>query len=628
MEKKNVIGQKVRAQVQKEPKPKKPKTVYATGKISGYIKSGKILPIRQGWEIGRGWEAVACPNLYVRSTNNILLWETLGFDIDSQRSQSQPYMTIDKNPNNGHLHVFVNLKEGVSYEGLKYLIENQSSSIEATIASYLEPVAQWAKVHDLFLSKIHKELARVLNADPATSTHINHPFRMPRLGIGRKFYVRVKHAEKSVDIFQLAKELDLDPIELLRALVEELVDEKSHNSCFFHIKREYEIHCLNNRLRAFELCKFIAERFWVKGHRQNLSMIITGVLYRHFKEDVEKVRQALESIIPQDDEERKKRFDPLKYIVNRTTYYGIPTLKLYLKNHFNYKLDLSQFVEDSDSSDIVIVKPKRLSEKRPTSYEVKQIIAVTLLALTLRNDVCTYDAESQEFVFKFNTIKEFHSFLNAFKGGKTPLSHRAISMHLEEFEKAGLISVEKELYTDMTTYTTYKRLTIRMPFEVYSMLRQSLAWNATQKHFTIYALGKILNEGKVHEKIEGRVVKDECFKMLFIYTLREGDKDLVKEALDVLSDKLQAYYEEHNIKDVVDNVRSFIFANAVSCWKSRDYILKLMHLPKGIKPMSKQHRYKLLYKLWFMQIDSVAFIVDVIRSLIQPINAYSRPIAA
>jgi len=570
------------------------------------ITTRKHINIKQGWRIAN--LEVMTPNPFYKETNNILVWNALGFDLDKEDGEKAEYATIHINPENGHKHIYVELTPITSYKGLKTIISQHKSKVEASIASALFNIEnkEFMLISDIIAEEAHKELAKRLQADPATSTQINHPFRTLRSP--DKSYIIQTKASKSVSLFKLANDLHLNKKKLLVKYIETLINEYSNSKFFKHITIKTSLkEVRQNEYDIPALCEFIVKHFWKKGHRQNLSMIITGMLYRWYNRSYIKTLNHLKSLIPKDDEEYKKRFDPIKHIRYRTTYYGLPTAIQYIRANFDSKFDIKVFKIDSNKTKIVEIPTKELKNKKKLSqYEYDQLTLLCIMGLTQDKRYTKYDANNEEFVITLNSSTEFVRKVNNFKNSDHKSQYNTIIRSLNRLAKSGIIHVVKEAYFDKQTWSKKQRIIIRLPFKYFNIIKRSIVWNKSLQHFSIFALNKILKEKQAHKNFKERIVNDVILKCIWIYILDSDDP-----ILDSLFVKFDSLINYTLTESWYTKINKLFLYNGTSNWYMFNLTMKqLTNSRMHNNAYSDSSKSKLLFKLWLIQLQLVNIVYE------------------
>jgi hypothetical protein len=376
----------------------------------------------------------------------------------------------------------------------------------------------------------------------------------------------------------------------------------------------------------YKIFRTIKDKYWKEGHRQTLSMMMAGILYRYITHDLNLIHDLMDYFIPSDDEERNKRFDPIKYLPNRKTYYGLTALEKYVNKYLDpsFKLDnyrtfkyqdiLRNYGDLYDPYDFKPRKQfkKRGERKKVSEFEIKQALLITLVAKFLilkskENKIEMLDKTSyMSGVFTLKELRE--SIINLLKiPSKYSCQSYLIRRILEDLKLHELIDIE---YLNKSTV----RILIKRDF--LENLFWLITWDTQRHQFILFRLGHItsyygydpMQDRKSYEyKIIRKRKKSRRMQLgihlmwtIIAIELSRANKMLW---LLTLSDFISYYatYEtqkyNHQTKDLLGfNLMYFVKATYSFMMQHTKTLLKQFHRKQMIT-LSKRLRKTLLHQL-------------------------------
>jgi len=545
-----------------------------------------------------------------------LIWSTLAFDIDYPREPIvHPYADVDYNVDNKHQHVFIRTTNVPSYAGLVKLIRESKGRLETTIASFLMDCKEVASsiFADVGYKLLHSKIAQNLNADKATSTDINHAFRLP--GYSNKRYIRVSTHRNRITPFH-ALELVLDK-HSIRQLVDYFInagiDAKAIATCSplndeWYKRKHYQIK-RQSKVDFISLFKHIVRHYWKPGHRQNLAIRMIGCAYRYITTNEETLYQIFDHIFPKTDEERKKRFDPIFYAKSRSPkIYGLTSLVKYIKKYIDRRFNISKFINQTKQVDGTFYPyAKRGQRKRQSLFEIQQAIMLILLAKA--NWRQTLEIEYKSFKHLSNEIKH----LLRIENQKYAIQSTTLKKALKILQDNQLIGIRYKSRGFIITLNEKDLIE----------LAQRIAYDPIRQQYVINMLyGRIYgsdNTWPEYKKTPSKAIYSSnilitllILEMLACY---EKSIDLIKQALRDLNDRFIGKIGIR--KDIDYNLYNFYVA-----YRTQEFDLGHIYMHNlSLHRLSRYEfdetiRFKLVLKAYLLNIAAVVQLLSFVKRIL------------
>ena len=591
------------------------------------------MKIRKRWNTPFG--IVETPNLFVEKTTDTLIWNKLGFDLDySNFNMETPVIDVDENPQNGHKHVFVNLKETPSFDTIqKMIIERGSKPLYSTISSMLlsSPTSKYSLLYDAIINDVHKALANNFNADKATASHINHAFRTAYTK--DKPYIRIKHATKRTTPFIILSHMS-DKKLLFKKIIAKYIEKAAKFRLiptFFSedrfYKRSYKRPNFVVRADIAEIIRHVVSKYWIKGHRQNLALRLAGVAYRYITKDINKLKQLFDLIIPLDDEERSKRFDPLKTIHQKKTIYGLTGLEKYIQENIDKKFSIRKFrkaLETTDTTTSLVPFVNKHLRKRHTQFEIQQALMILFINYCLVYRDVNNEEEIDFYVpsleFLRNKLKEFTWSFDQ----KYVFQNHVIKKALQALNESGLIEC----------YSLGRKWKIIIKHDIVYKLYHLITYDINRGQFILWNLQKIMNS-KCQEWPDD-VIEDRkkdfmrqalqlAWTFVFYDSIYHPDMEsLLKETFRIFHKQLL-----HKIPDTLklsERIFMLIYSISKQQWNDVYKILNSFNLTRFVSPLetSKDKR-RFLIRFYYESLEGLKELVRILYGLIQKSLHYSKP---
>ena len=598
--------------------------------------------IKKHWHTPFG--VVETPNLFYKESNKVLTYTKLGYDLDHNVEVNKlPYLDIHVNPQNNHKHIFINIRPMVSYNGLAHLIKECSNKTESTTASILldrnEVVFSW--IADSFFKTVFNKLAKVVNADPATSSHINHPFRRPNTWYKDfKCYKEVHKATQRITLFDVAKFVKLDKADLVRT-VYSLFDEITERGILHPtIMNGASYNRKQRKIKKTEIAldyvmKFVAKNYWNHGIRQKLAMCFTGIIYKYFTKNEKEMESIMDSILPQNDEERYKRLHPIKYISKRKTFFALNKLIEIIKSQ-DKNFDIMKFAKETvdikEDSDIIPFK-KRQERKHLSEFELAQVVLLIIVALIFNKDENhIYDIDDTSITLFFKSRKQLMEYVNRYFTNHTSQSYGNIDKVLNLLRDKQIISLRKSGY----------KLYITIDIQTYNTLLKMVKYDRTRNQFIIWHLYGYLYANEENESLSDyyKAIEDTVPNFTILHkiiwnTMYIEIKDVTQEQihkfLDLMKDAFNNYYFNNDFeiknrfhKDVfsdsityVDVLETFVISAYQKEFTEMYDALNFLDRYKTVVTFSNRQKQQLLNKLLFESTKGVSEMLDYLTSVLE-----------
>jgi len=582
------------------------------------------IKIRKRWNTPFG--IVETPNLFVEKSTDTLVWNKLGFDLDySNFTVDTPVIDIDENPQNGHKHVFVNLKETPSFDTIqKLIVERGSKPLYSTISSILlsSPTSKYALMYDAIIKDVHNALANMFNADKATSTHINHSFR---IAITKdKPYYRIKHATRRTTPFIILSQMQNKKL-LFKKILAKYIEKASEFRLiptFFSedrfYKRSYKRPNFVVRTDIAKIINHVVTNYWIEGHRQQLALRLAGVAYRYITKDINKLKQLFDLIIPLDDEERPKRFDPLKTVHKKQTIYGLTGLEKYIKEHIDKKFSIRKFrkaVEKENESTSLIPFVTKHLRKRHSQFEIQQALMIIFISYCIMYRDVNNEEEIGFYVpsleFLRNKLKEFTWSFDQ----KYVFQNHVIKKALYTLRDKGLIEC----------YSLGRKWKIIIKREIISNLYHLLTYDVNRHQFILWNLQKVMNS-KCEEWPED-VIKDrkspfmlQCLQRAWTFVYFDS---IYHPNMETYLEKAFRIFHEKLVYNVSDSLklteRIFMLIHSISKqqWNDVYLILNSFNLRKFVSPLeTNKDKKRFLIRFYYESLKGLREFLKILYDLI------------
>ena len=587
--------------------------------------------VRNEWKTPFG--IVKTPNLFVSKVNDVLVWNQLGLDIDSNYTvPNANSFTIDINPANNHKHIFISLVNVPSYNGFQKLLDLQQNKVTSTIASILldNPTSKFSFITDVLAKHAHDYASKVLHADKATSSQINHGFRMPGLN-SDKTYVRIKEATKPTSIFRIAS-VFIDK-KIMREVLDKLLLEATKYG-LPHYKHEIPTQSLKHtksNIDFISLLRYVFNNFYKVGYRQKLCLVATGILYRYVTKNLNVIEAILESLIPADDEEYSKRFDPIKYVAKVPYPAGLRSLMKLLKE-INPTIKPIQIINKFrlDQTKTSIVKETlypyatRDQRKRFSDFETIQYLTLVLLALNYTSIVQNTDVTVS---YKFKQIRAYMRNLARSENQQHIFQVKKLKELLKKLEDRNIIYNLDIKGQSFTCTLNAKLCKILLQVATYDVTRNQIILfnfykflNRSINEDRLKEIGKARSTTESQKKLNGRWL--QLIWTYIQFEMLEETEDTIKALRDtfVALDKLITYNEPYKYWTKVSQLIECLVTPTSYYTPSESYRLYLLMKAYNCKfvdsPFDDIKIKKLRFKFFMKSIDGIIEVFKTFRHML------------
>ena len=461
---------------------------------------------------------------------------------------------------------------------------------------------------DVIAHDMHPKIAEIFKADKATASHINHAFRTEETK--DKPYITIKKATDRISLFKLAAQL-VDR-KLLIKLLEAFIKEGMKHGVIPTLNRRPYIRLYkkpNFTMRAdiAQLIKDVVQKYWIKGHRQNLAIRIAGVLYRHVTKDKNQLLALMDIIIPKDDEERMKRFDPIYHIDSKKRIYGLNGLIKYIKEYIDPNFDDKPYKQYSKEKGFIEVPFKTRDErKRHHIFEIQQailLVVVSLIAFNVKEFVEIVDNQVEVRFPTFKKLQELLQRLMRSEDQKYVFQSYILKKAMNQMRDSGIFDIRYQS----------RGFTITFEIETLNKIYTLITWDDLRNQYIIFHLYKRIHEGMWSEDVIQQRLKDKlnmrgCRFLWASVLLETANPDFITIALKEALLRLSEVYKQDTrlLWSLSQHIETFITSPRNQDWANYTKAMKIL----GILPFmleqdySPYHREKLKALLFFRNFET------------------------